>query len=274
MLLRAGDHRYSLLPEHRLIRPFTANAVEHRTSLSKAFDQNLYTGSLGGVMPLVEVVSAGSERRAEFSLGGTFYTSLSASEHQFIVTNGDYYVDALFDVQMDPAFALRLGIGHTSQHLMDDAIEVKGLGHSINYVRDYAQAFVVTDLQAIGGFVYAGGYYNYTFIIDTHRDGTMDYEVGCEALNYQISNEVRLYVAADIKWKGEAGFGTTQSYQLGVTLTPSLSPGDVITSLVSPETKTTRALRLALTYQTGLEERGQFYMHRVNRVSIGLYLDL
>lgn len=248
----------TLLPSARIIEPFTANAIEHRMSLAKAFDQNMYIGSLGGVFPLVSLSKEG--RTAELSLAGTFYTNLSAKAHQYEVTNGDYYIDALLDLRLRPSFAVRLGMGHTSQHLMDDALEVEQLPHSINYVRDYIQLFAVKDVPALGGFFYAGAFYNYTFIINTHRDNTMIYELGGEAVNYPIARNLRAYIAADIKLRGESSFGTSQNYQLGVKLS-------------SAET-TTRAFRVALNYQTGLEERGQFYNRRVQRFLLGLYFDL
>ncbi|MGE5316305.1 MAG: DUF1207 domain-containing protein [Acidobacteriota bacterium] len=249
----------TILPSERVIGPFTANQREHRMSLVKMLDENMYAGSLGAIVPLAEVAYDGAARRVQILLAGTFYTNLSAAEHQFVVTNGDYYVDVLADIRLAPAWALRAGIGHTSQHLMDDAFEVRKMGHSINYVRDYIELFAVKDVEGLGGFVYAGFFYNYTFIIDTHRDGTMIYEAGLEALNYPIAPGLFVYCGADIKWRGESSFATTQNYQLGLKLAASGS--------------TTRAVRAAINYQTGLDERGQFTGTRASRASIGLYFD-
>jgi hypothetical protein len=253
----------TLLPSQRIVQPFSANATEHRMSLTKVFDENMYIGSLGGVFPLADVAMEGY--KAQFSLAGTFYTNLSAAAHQYIVTNGDYYVDAIVDISVPSALTLRLGMGHTSQHLMDDAIESEGLPHSLNYVRDYVQLFAIKDIRAIGGFLYAGAFYNYAFIINTHRDGTMIYEAGGEALNYAFSPMLHAYLAADVKLRGESAFGTTQNYQLGLKLSPGWAGSG---------SEGTRALRVALNYQAGLEERGQFYQRRVHRVSIGAYFDL
>ena len=246
-----------LLPATRIIPPFTANPTEHRLSLAKVFEENRYIAAFGAVVPLAEYSTA--RTTAQISIAGSFYTHLSSAEHQFIVTTGDYFVDALLDVQPSPSFALRAGLGHTSQHLMDDALEVTGLPHSINYVRDYAQLFVIHNSAAIGGFLYAGCFYNYTFIINEHRDGTMIYELGGEALNVLIAPLVRIYIAADIKLKGESAFGTTQNYQVGLNL--ARDGGG-------------RTLRCALNYQTGLEERGQFFGRRISQTSFGFYLDL
>jgi hypothetical protein len=251
----AGD--IELLPATRIVPPFTANATEHRLSLAKVFEENRYIAGFGAVVPLAEFRAA--RTAAQISIAGSFYTHLSAAEHQFIVTTGDYFVDALLDVQPMPAFAIRAGLGHTSQHLMDDALEVTGLPHSINYVRDYAQLFAIHKNAAIGGFLYAGCFYNYTFIINDHRDGTMIYELGGEALNAPVAPLVRFYIAADIKLKGESAFGTTQNYQVGVKL--AHDDGG-------------RTLRCAVNYQTGLEERGQFFGRRISQTVLGIYLDL
>jgi len=246
-----------LLPGRRIIRPFTANAVEHRMSLAKVFEENRYIGSFGGVVPLIGLGFDGYA--AQFCVAGTFYTHLSAAERQFIVANGDYYVDATIDVRLSRAFSLRTGMGHTSQHLMDDALEVTKLPRSINFVRDYVQLFAVHTNPAIGGFLYAGCFYNTTFIIDEHLDGTMIYQAGGEGLNLSVAPMASIYVAADCKWRGESAYGTTQNYQVGIKI--AREEGG-------------RTLRCALNYRTGLEERGQFYSRRISRTSLGLYLDL
>ncbi len=246
-----------LLPAARTIPPFTANPTEHRLSLAKVFEENRYIGSLGGVMPLVEVRSGGST--AQLSVAGTFYSHLSSADHQFIVTTGDFFVDALLDIQYTSAFAFRAGMGHTSQHLMDDALEVMSLPHSINYARDYLQFFAVHKNTSIGGFLYAGCFYNYSFIINSHLDGTMMYEFGGEAVNAPLAPTVRLYIAADIKLRGESAFGTSQNYQAGIKI--ARDDGG-------------RSVRCAVNYQTGLEERGQFYNRRVTQTVLGFYFDL
>jgi hypothetical protein len=163
------------------------------------------------------------------------------------------------DVQLAPSFAIRAGMGHTSQHLMDDAFEVAMIPQSINYVRDYVQLFAIRKSSAIGGFLYAGCFYHTTFIIDRHIDGTMIYEVGGEALNVPVAPLARIYIAADCKVRGESAFGTTQNYQVGIK--------------VARENES-RTLRCSLNYQTGLEERGQFYSRRISHTSISFYIDL
>ena len=253
----AAAGEFELLPAKRIMPPFTANATEHRFSLSKVLEENRYIGSLGGVVPLAGLHTQNVV--AQFSIAGTFYTHLSSVEHQFIVTDGDYFVDALLDVQPCSLLTIRTGMGHTSQHLMDDAFEVANLPHSINYVRDYLQLFVQYKSAAAGGFFYAGGYYNYTFIINDHLDGTMIYEAGGEALNIPIAPLARVYIAADVKWRGESAFGTSQNYKLGIKL--AREDGGPV-------------LRCAVNYQTGLEERGQFYTRRISHTVLGFYLDL
>jgi len=61
----------------------------------------------------------------------------------------------------------------------------------------------------------------------------------------------------DLKWKSEVAWASTQSYQCGLKLFP----------------RNERNLRLAYTYRTGIDDRGQFFRERTDISQLGLYLD-
>lgn len=244
----------SWLPNEKFMPVFAANATAHRMSLTRILKNNQYIGGMGGYFPVLNAAISGEE--FQFGIGGTIYTQLLRSRTHLEVVNADFYVDVLTDYRVDDQRVLRFGIGHTSQHLVDDAIEILGYQHSINYVRDYLQVFLVQDVPLINGFVYGGTYYHYRFRIPQPGTYHWLFEVGGEGLNEEIAKNLFAYVALDIKFREESNFATTQNYQIGIRLKG-----------------TSHSLRIAYAYRTGLEERGQFYLQRVHWNTLGAFLE-
>jgi len=244
----------SWLPQEKIMPVFAANATAHRISLTRLLKDNQYVGSMGGFFPIVSATLGGHE--TQFGIGGTVYTQFYQARTHLEVVNVDFYVDFLLDYRLDDERILRVGAGHTSQHLVDDAFEILGYQKSINYVRDYAQAYLAQDMRVINGFLYGGFHYIWTFRVPEPGNYHWLFEVGGEGLNEEIMENVFVYLAADIKFRQELGFATSQSYQAGIRLKGS-----------------TRSLRLAYGYRTGLEERGQFYQQRIYWNTLGLFFE-
>ena len=253
----AQDHDHGLrwLPNQTLMPAFTANATSHRISLVHLLKDNEYIGSMGGLFPVVSADIAGHE--TQFNAGATAYTQLNRSGRHTQVSTIDYFVDLLADVDLRQGRVLRLGVGHTSQHFVDDAFEVLGYRSAINYVRDYVEAFYSQRLALIRGYLYGGFLYHYRFVIPQPGKYHWLFEVGGEGLHYELARNVYAYAALDIKLREEAGYGTTQNYQLGIRLNGEGG----------------RTIRLAYAYRTGLEERGQFYRDRIHWNTIGLFFE-
>jgi hypothetical protein len=249
------DHPLTWLPDQTLMPAFTANATAHRISLTRLLKNSEYIGSMGGMFPVVSGDIAGHE--TQFNIGATAYTQLNRSGRHTQVSTIDYFVDFVADVDLRQGRVLRLGIGHTSQHFVDDAFEVLGYQYAINYVRDYLEAFLSQKLALIRGYVYGGFLYHYRFVIPQPGKYHWLFEVGGEGVDYELARNLYAYVALDVKFREESGFATTQDYQLGVRLNGEKG----------------RTIRLAYAYRTGLEERGQFYQQRTHWNTLGLFFE-
>ncbi len=244
----------AFVPDTQFVPSFTASGTEHRLSYAKDLANGTFFAGLGGSFPAAVVRYKGVE--CLVSVSGTVYTTLASAGVKFRVTNADYYADVTFDIPVSGETVLRLGAGHTSHHLVDDAV-ISLSASVLNYARDYVQLFAVQQLPIIRGFAYAGTYYNRSFIINKHRDGLFLFQFGADGGNLPLYQSLELYSAFDIKFRREVNYASTQSYQIGVRT----------------RNNRFRAIRLAYTFRTGMEERGQFYNQRSTTQSIGLFFD-
>lgn len=255
-LLVAQDTSFiTFVPNKQFVPSFTASGTEHRLSYAKDLASGTFFAGLGGSFPAAVVRYKGIE--CLVSVSGTVYTTLASAGVKFRVTNADYYADVTFDIPVSGETVLRFGTGHTSHHLVDDAVIALGSTGVLNYARDYIQFFVVQNVSLLRGFIYAGTYYNRSFIINTHRDGLFLLQFGTDGGNIPLYQALELYGALDIKFRGEVNYASTQSFQVGLR-----ARNDRL-----------RAIRLAYTFRTGMEERGQFYNQRSTTQSIGLFFD-
>lgn len=243
--------QWNLMPDTHLVSLFTADSRAHRMSLQKPFDDNGYIFSMGGIFPIVGVKY--KKRAVQLSAATSIYSTLKRWTNRGLVENVDFFVDLYVDIYLNPTWAIRTGAGHTSQHLSDDAL-IAGLT-PINYVRDYSQLFVVR--KSRHGMVYAGLYYNDNFKTTVDLSPKIMYEIGFEQSVLRWFNYNALYLAADIKFRGEVDYKTSQQYQLGYKYHV---PGR-------------KAMRVALSHSRGMEDRGQFYTQTRSMVTMGVFLD-
>lgn len=246
---------YTLLPERALLPKFTANVTEHGSSAAKFLDKDHYWVGLGNLFPLVRL--GDGSFLADVSVGGTVFAQLDHKPGSFRVINTDFYVDMLCTLTWDSVTFFQIGAGHTSQHLNDDALEILGYMHSINYVRDYYRFFLLRMVDFLEGYVYGGVLYHHTFKIPTGENPLWLFEFGGDVAHVPITPSLTFYTAFDIKLRDEVRFGSTQSYQIGVQL-----HGD-----------SSHTLRFAITHRAGYEERGQFFATKVHLQTIGIYVD-
>jgi hypothetical protein len=246
----------TLVPDTSFIPSFTADGTAHRLSYAKDISSGSFFAGLGGSFPAA-VVRYG-EVECLIAISGTVYTTLADGGVKFQVTNADYFADVTFDIPVVDGIAVRLGSGHTSHHLVDDAVLAPGgIARIINYARDYYQLFVVHEAPLVLGFAYAGMYYDHSYLENIRKDGQFLYQFGADGGNLPLFSTVALYGAFDIKLRGAVNYGATQSYQIGFR----------------SQNENRRGVRLAYTYRTGMEERGQFYNQRSTVQSIGLFFD-
>lgn len=246
-----GQTGVELFPGRRIFPLFRADALAHQLSLSRVTDNREWIGVIGGQVPIVQF--AEEDFTAQIGVGASVFNRIIKTPGHITVYTVDYRVDIPVDFEF-PAFALRVGFGHISNHYADDGIEILQ-SHSINAVKDYVQADVARKVALIGGEVYAGFTYNYH--AEPLRDRRWIVQVGSNFGNYPLASWVNVYGAIDLKVKEEVRWGTTQSYQIGFMTAPK---GDY-------------ALRLAYTFRTGFEERGQLYDRSVSANLVTLYID-
>lgn len=248
-----GGFSVSFLPQSKLVPSLTASGTEHRISYNKQLTRGTIIGSMGGIFPLANI----SIRNyfCQVSAASSVYTSLQSAGVKFKVTNVDFFVDIFFDIPVSPETVFRTGWGHTSHHLADDAV---GPGIvPINYARDYYSFYAVQTLPFIAGTAYAGVQWTYSFLIDRNIGRKILPQAGGEINFFPLTHDLTVYGALDLKLHGERRYGSTQSYQVGM----------------KTETASKRAARIAYTYRTGVDERGQFYDRRNDLHLIGLYFD-
>ena len=245
----------TLLPPNMLMPKLTANATEHGISLAKILSMDHYWAGIGGIVPIVGFKY--DNVTGDITVASTVYTQLDHIPYHIRVINTDFYVDVDLSLTWNNTTIIQLGPGHTSQHLNDDAFEILGYSHSINYVRDYVRMFVVQKTDFIRGFVYAGTYYHYKFKVPISGNHIWLFEFGADALNYRLNEFISAYTAIDIKLRDELQYGSTQSYQLGIKINGA----------------SRSIIRIAYNYRTGYEERGQFFNQKANIHSVGVYFD-
>ncbi len=246
-------YQYELLPQKHIVPLYTADSRAHRLSIQKPFDSRGYIGSMGGIFPVASI--SNTKQKLQFSVASTVYTTLNRWTNRGQVINVDFFVDLFLDFQLNENFSLRSGMGHTSQHLSDDATQA-GLV-PINYVRDFYQIFVNYKNTSHRFFTYGGITYNHNFKTTTNISGFSILQVGLEHSPIKWGNHNFLYYAADFKFREESNFASTNNFQLGYKYALENS----------------HVLRLAINQFNGLTEIGQNYKQSTTFNTIGLYFD-
>lgn len=248
--------KFEALPSKRIVPTWSADPTAHRLSGVKSLASDIFFGGFGGVLPLANV--RWDSTLVQASAAATVYSSLTSSIAHIFAFTTEYYIDGFADVRINDRFMVRVGLGHTSHHLVDDAYRIYPGIVAINYARDYIMAGGIYSSQELSTQFYLLAYYNYRFRISSQHVNGFIFQIGGEGINYPLSQSLVLFAGFDLKLRGELGFGTSQNVQVGIR-----SSGE--------HGQTTR---LGINFQSGLEERGQFYAQRVNFVSVGWYIEL
>jgi hypothetical protein len=243
----------SWLPQIKLVQTFTADSRAHRLSMARNFDQNSWTASMGGALPLLNFNLFGLA--AQWGIGGSTWLTLLRNNGAGAVINTDFFADSWLDVRIYRSLYLRVGTGHTSQHLSDDAI-IMGIPFT-NYAKDFHYVGVVYSPRK-NFQTYALVHYNYNFKTQSDLSGKFMLQCGMEHQLIRIKQNHGLYYAMDVKLKEELGFDPTFNAQIGWRLLNGAG----------------RACRLAIDQSLGKEERGSFMYQSRNFARMGIYLDL
>lgn len=253
MLSVGVDSLLTVFPEKKKVPEFIADGTAHRFSIGKALQSGHLYGTIGGTLPLAESPIVGKGIQA--SLGVSVSTELHPQQNVAVIST-EFYIDyLLLDVFWTDNIFNRIGVGHTSHHLSDNAFDILQTAKPIDYSRDYIKAFV--GYSDSGFRVYAGVNYGYWFVIDHPVEKSLMPEAGVEASLVQFGEGLFGYGAVDVKLRQELRYGSTIRLQAGVQF----------------QNGTDRLFRLALTHQTGLEERGQFHGQRLAVTTISLVIE-
>ncbi len=247
--------KWGALPQKKLVPLFTGDARAHRISIQRVLGNNSYQGSMGGIFPLIQVQK--NKNVLQLCAAATTYLTLKRSINHGSLENIDFFADVYLDAKVTDYFFLRLGTGHTSQHLSDDAIN-KGAPFA-NYARDYHQLFGIYKNKKYDFFVYSGIVFNYNFKTQAgiNISNTPIIQFGFEHTPVRINKIHSVYYAGDFKLHGELNYQGSQHVQLGYRF----------------QKKELKVFRIAWDYSAGLEERGQYYKQSRNFSSIGIYLE-
>jgi hypothetical protein len=247
-----STHAIHWFPQTPIFPRLVADGTAEQFSLSKDLRSKRIVGSIGGLQRLLETRIV--DLPVQVGVGATVYGNFIREPNVLNALTVDFFVDIPVDIRCSDLLSIRTGWGHYSAHLADDGIEVLGK-HSINYAKDYIPLFAAYALPSIGGFVYGGARVDYFTIPE--RNGHFLLECGAEVGNISLGGGLVFYGAVDIKSHQEVSWATTQSYQAGVRLVASGS----------------HAVRLAYTFRTGIDERGQFYSQYLTSSLLGVFLD-
>ena len=247
------DSLLTLFPQKKLVQEFVADGTGHRFSIAKAFQANHVYGSIGGALPLLEspIVAQGIQASIGVSVSTQFHPGQNIA-----VTSTEFFVDyAIIDIIWSDNLFSRFVMGHTSHHLGDNAFEELQKTKPVDYSRDYVEGFA--GYTADGLRIYAGANYGFGFVVNRSIQRRWMFEAGVEAALVHLGPGLVGYGALDVKLKQELQYGSTIRYQGGVQF----------------QNGTDRLFRLALTHQTGLEDRGQFHGQRVAVTTFGLIIE-
>jgi hypothetical protein len=241
---------FSMFPGKRIFPLLTADGTAHGMSINRVTDNREWIGAIGGAVPLAQAELGG--KVVQVGAAVTTFNRIIKTPGHITVYTIDYKVDFPLDLRLQ-SMAFRVAFGHVSCHFVDDGIEILHQ-HSVSYVRDYLTFAASVNIPLIRGFVYGGADWNY------HYEPIADpwiVQIGAEGANVNLADWARFYAAFDVKFRQNLAWGTTQSYQAGIRFS----------------IKHDYALRLAYTFRTGFEERGQFFGQKETLHLAGLFID-
>lgn len=254
--LFAGDTictKWFVLPQPKLVEIFTADSRANRISIARNFDENSYTASMGGILPIIGVRQG--KFNGQLSAAGSTYLTLKRANGGGSVVNTDFFAEVFLDASLSNNYYLRLGTGHSSQHFSDDAI-IAGLPFS-NYAKDFHTIGLIYKRSAWHLQAYSLAHYNYNFKTSSDISGKWLFQFGFEHAPFHLNKTTHLYYAGDIKFKEELSFEPTLNIQTGLRMGKENS----------------QTLRIAFDQTWGKEERGSFMHNTRNFGRLGLYFD-
>jgi hypothetical protein len=240
-----------IFPEKKIYQKYYADAISHQFSLLKDFGTNEWYGNIGSNRPLLNFNV--NNNVYQLTVAATVFNTLKISPPHIQVYTADYLVDFFLDKDLGNDYLMRFNWGHMSAHFSDDGI-LQLNQTSINYVRDYIGLQAEKLIDIINGKIYAAATYN--FHNEPRKNKHYRLQLGFDA-GKNITDNILIYLAFDFKLKAEVNNGTTKALQIGFKY-----PKEGNSSI-----------RLAYTFRSGYDERGQLHNLTNNKNILGLYFD-
>lgn len=241
------------LPNKKTVSIFTADARAHRVSFLRNGDENSYAISMGNIFPLLNIQKGSF--KAQLNAAGSTHLTLLRLNQAGSVLNTDYFADVFVDLSFNSPFILRLGTGHSSQHLSDDAI-AKGAVYR-NYAKDYHQIMGIYQSDSRHFLAYAGLSYNYNFKTVANISNKALWQIGMVHYPFKQKLLAPLFYGGDIKFREELNYAHNLNIQVGYAFKDYLE----------------HAFRIALNYGQGTDERGSFHPNQRNFFQAGIYFE-
>ena len=242
---------FKIFPGEKLYKMYYADAITHQFSLLKDFGSNDWYGNIGSNQPLLNFDI--NNNTYQITIAATVFNTLKIKPPHIQVFTADYLVDLFLDTDLGHNYLMRFNWGHVSAHFVDDGI-LQLNQTSINYIRDYISLQAEKIISIINGKIYIAATYN--FHNEPRKSKHYRLQLGFDA-GKNIADDIILYLAFDFKLKAEVNNGTTKALQIGLRF----------------HNNSGSSIRLAYTYRSGYEERGQLYNLINHQNLLGLYFD-
>jgi hypothetical protein len=246
---------FKWFPNEKKVSIFTGDSRAHRLGFSRNFDERSYGVSMGNIFPVVNINKG--KYTAQINAAGSTYLTLLRLNQAGSVLNSDYFADVFIDfASKSSPFIIRLGTGHSSQHLSDDAIHNNKLPYQ-NYAKDYHQIMGIYQSKNRHILAYLGLQYNYNFKTIGNISNKALWQLGF--VNYPFKNKMLapFFYAGDLKLREELNYDYTFNCQIGYAFKNEFD----------------HAIRIALNYSDGTDERGYFHPNKRQFMHLGIYFE-
>ena len=206
-----------ILPSRNRFPVFSADPLMPSFSVQKIFGSDDLIAKFGATIPLIALQAHGLP--AQVAVAGAAIPFLQSPGGGLRVVSTDFHFFAGASLSWSPEFSCRLGYGHTSHHLNDDAIVRTPALVPLNYARDYLSADGVLFIPSWHGLVYWGINYAFQFQAAARDPKPVWILFGGVPTKVQLFDSCSLYCAFNLRFRQEFQFAATQNYQLGIEFT-------------------------------------------------------
>ncbi|OFX68682.1 MAG: hypothetical protein A2X12_05665 [Bacteroidetes bacterium GWE2_29_8] len=218
-------------------------------SISKSTVSSRYYPAFGVSIPLMRINVL--NHNVDFIINALNYNDMKMGIGGFTLYTTEYHVNGNLQISITNNLAISLGKGHTSHHLLDDAIIEEKMTPN-NFVKDFYNAYLIYYNQKYKSSIYGGYSYIFHYLVDKNIGAKGNLILGFN-INYLSKKHYDLYLASDLKFKEEHDFKSSVNIQTGIAIN--------------------KKIRFAVNYYNGYSENGQYFGKYINEFFFGTYID-